>query len=54
MEPGAQVRTDGFAAYRSRRELGYGHERTVMLGSETCSRGNGPSPVSDGQILPYN
>lgn len=32
--PGAQVRTDGSAAYRSLTELGYIHERTVMLGSD--------------------
>lgn len=30
----AQVRTDGSAAYRSLNELGYVHERTVMLGSD--------------------
>lgn len=35
VEPGAQVRTDGSAAYRSLSELGYDHERTVMLGSDT-------------------
>lgn len=34
VEPGARVRTDGSAAYRSLGELGYDHERTVMLGSE--------------------
>lgn len=34
IEPGAQVRTDGSAAYRSLGELGYDHQRTVMLGSE--------------------
>jgi transposase-like protein len=34
IEPGAQVRTDGSAAYRSLSELGYEHQRTVMLGSE--------------------
>lgn len=34
VEPGAQVRTDGSAAYRSLGDLGYGHQRTVMLGSE--------------------
>jgi len=34
VEPGAQVRTDGSAAYRSLSELGYDHERTVMLGSD--------------------
>lgn len=33
IEPGAQVRTDGSAAYRSLSELGYAHQRTVMLGS---------------------
>jgi ISXO2-like transposase domain len=33
-EPGAQVRTDGSAAYRSLSELGYDHQRPVMLGSE--------------------
>jgi transposase-like protein len=33
IEPGAQVRTDGSAAYRSLKELGYEHQRTVMLGS---------------------
>lgn len=32
--PGARVRTDGSAAYRSLTELGYVHERTVMLGSD--------------------
>ncbi len=34
IEPGAQVRTDGSAAYRSLGDLGYDHQRTVMLGSE--------------------
>ena len=34
VEPGARVRTDGSAAYRSLKELGYDHERTVMLGSD--------------------
>ena len=34
IEPGAQVRTDGSAAYRSLSELGYDHLRTVMLGSD--------------------
>ncbi|MEY4268201.1 MAG: hypothetical protein RIS90_2736 [Pseudomonadota bacterium] len=32
--PGAQVRTDGSAAYRSLGDLGYEHQRTVMLGSD--------------------
>jgi transposase-like protein len=35
IEPGSSVRTDGSAAYRSLRELGYDHERNVMLGSDT-------------------
>ena len=35
VEPGTRVRTDGSAAYRSLKELGYAHERTVMLGSDT-------------------
>jgi transposase-like protein len=34
IEPGAQVRTDGSAAYRRLRELGYDHRPTVMLGSD--------------------
>ena len=34
IEPGAQVRTDGSAAYRSLSGLGYDHQRTVMLGSD--------------------
>ena len=33
IEPGATVRTDGSAAYRKLAELGYGHQRTVMLGA---------------------
>ena len=33
IEPGSQVRTDGSAAYRSLGELGYDHQRSVMLGS---------------------
>ena len=33
--PGARVRTDGSAAYRSLGGLGYDHQRTVMLGSDT-------------------
>lgn len=35
VEPGAQVRTDGSAAYRSLSTLGYDHQRSVMLGSDT-------------------
>jgi transposase-like protein len=34
IEPGSQVRTDGSAAYRSLGELGYDHQRSVMLGSQ--------------------
>lgn len=34
IEPGAQVRTDGSATYRSLGELGYEHQRIVMLGSD--------------------
>src|SRR5258706_6376105 len=34
IELGAQVRTDGSAAYRALSELGYDHQRTVMLGSD--------------------
>jgi ISXO2-like transposase domain len=34
VEPGAQVHTDGSAAYRSLRALGYHLEQTVMLGSD--------------------
>jgi hypothetical protein len=34
IEPGAQVRTDGSAAYRALKDLGFDHQRTVMLGSE--------------------
>src|SRR5678810_985575 len=34
VEPGAEVRTDGSAAYRSLGELGYEHRRTVMPGSD--------------------
>ena len=34
VEPGAQVHTDGSAAYRSLSELGYEHQASVMLGSK--------------------
>jgi hypothetical protein len=34
VEPGAQVRTDGSAAYRTLDTLGYDHQRHVMLGAE--------------------
>ena len=34
IEPGSRVRTDGSAAYRSLAWLGYGHQRSVMLGAE--------------------
>jgi transposase-like protein len=33
IEPGSKVRTDGSAAYRSLGDLGYEHERAVILGS---------------------
>jgi hypothetical protein len=32
--PDCILRTDGSAAYRSLNDLGYGHQRTVMLGAE--------------------
>ena len=35
MSSATQVRTDGSAAYRSLQDLGFGHERKVMLGSQT-------------------
>lgn len=35
IEHGSQVRTDGSAAYRELKALGYEHHRTVMLGSDT-------------------
>jgi transposase-like protein len=34
VEPASVVHTDGSAAYRSLGELGYEHQRTVMLGSD--------------------
>ncbi len=34
VEPGAQVRTDGSATYRSLRAHGYDHQRHAMLGSD--------------------
>jgi len=34
VEPGAEVHTDGSAAYRSLTKAGYKHDRTVMLGSD--------------------
>jgi transposase-like protein len=37
IEPGATVHTDGSAAYRSLRDLGYVHQRTVMLGSDIAA-----------------
>lgn len=36
VEPGAKVRTDGSALYRSLQSLGYVHERAVQLGSEVA------------------
>ncbi len=35
IQVGAAVHTDDSAAYRSLKDEGYGHQRTVMLGSET-------------------
>ena len=35
IEPGAQVRTDGSAAYRSLSKIGFEHTRQVMLGAES-------------------
>jgi hypothetical protein len=35
IEPGAVVRTDGSGSYAKLEELGYTHERCVMLGSDT-------------------
>jgi transposase-like protein len=37
IEPGAKVRTDGSAIYRSLQSLGYAHERTVQLGSDVAT-----------------
>jgi len=37
IQPGAVVRTDGSAAYRSLKELGYVHNRNVMLGSDVAA-----------------
>jgi transposase-like protein len=34
VDPGAEVRTDGSAAYRALNELGYAHQRQVMLGAD--------------------
>jgi transposase-like protein len=34
IEPGSTLKTDGSAAYRSLPELGYEHQRNVMLGSD--------------------
>lgn len=35
IETGSTLKTDGSAAYRSLQELGYDHQRNVMLGSDT-------------------
>ena len=35
IEPGARVRTDGSAAYRSLSKIGFEHTRQVMLGAST-------------------
>ena len=40
VEPGAQVRTDGSAAYRALDTLGYDHQRHVILGSEVPAHGS--------------
>jgi len=45
IEPGAQVRTDGSAAYRDLKALGYDHQPTVMLGSQV------PAHVSMAGVL---
>jgi len=37
IEPGATVHTDGLASYRTLPELGYVHQRTVMLGSDVAA-----------------
>ena len=37
IEPGATVHTDGLASYRTLPDLGYVHERTVMLGSDIAA-----------------
>jgi transposase-like protein len=37
VEPGATIKTDGSAAYRSLKSLGYGHQRNVMLGSDVAA-----------------
>ena len=34
VDAGAKIRTDGSAAYRGLQDLGYEHQRTVMLGAE--------------------
>jgi hypothetical protein len=38
IEPGAQVRTGGSAAYRELKDLEFDHHRTDMLVSERCLR----------------
>lgn len=40
--PGSQVCTDGSAAYLPLEELGYVHQRTVMLGSDTPAHASMP------------
>jgi hypothetical protein len=42
IEPGAKVHTDGSAAYRTLRDLGYAHQRTVMLGSDIAAHASMP------------
>jgi transposase-like protein len=42
IEPGARVRTDGSAAYRSLSKLGFEHTRQVMLGAESAAHATMP------------
>lgn len=42
IEPGSAVRTDGSAAYRHLKEMGYTHVRTVMLGSDQAAHQSMP------------
>jgi hypothetical protein len=42
IEQGAKVHTDGSAAYRTLPDLGYVHQRTVMLGSDVATHASMP------------
>jgi len=42
VEPGSKLRTDGSAAYRDLKDLGFDHHRIVMLGSETAAHASMP------------